>query len=145
MKAVIVLRTVKIAGICALLSQTAAIVFLLLIGLLLGRAEDPVKNVFALSLLTATVVSFLGGSAAGYSDRNNPLICGLLCGVFSALISLALSVIPGGGKDLLSGLLLLLLTLFVPFFASLFGRKLSAGKRRTGRMAAERRKKKKRK
>ena len=84
------MRTVKIAGICALLSQTAAIVFLLLIGLLLGRAEDPVKNVFALSLLTVTVVSFLGGSAAGYSDRNNPLICGLLCGVFSALISLAL-------------------------------------------------------
>ena len=104
------LTTVKIAGICALSSQAAAILLLLLFGFLLKNADDPERLIPALSLLTAAIASLAAGFSAACFDDERPILCGFLCGAASAGLSLAFSVLPGGEKPLIRSLLLIALT-----------------------------------
>ena len=123
------MKTLKIAGICAFCGQVSAIFFLLLVSFLVRNSEDPSKNLFLFSMTAACVSSLAAGCYAGYFDRDSPLFCGFLCGVFSAALSLILSVIPGGQKPLWQSVLLLAATVLCSFVAAVLINRYNSGAR----------------
>ena len=132
------MKTLKIAGICALCGQITAILLLLAISLMIRNSDDPAKNAWVLSLSAVTAVSAASGAAAGFFDRESPLFCGFLCGALSAAASLLLSVIPGGQKPVWQSVLLLAMTVLPSFLCAaavgkLTGTRGAAGKRRRRR------------